>query len=218
MLVLIMISAREEKTLVIDAEGMVLLPGLIDGHTHAISNRVRDRRIHKACDSLRCHDGGYRDDRAMHRLWEKTASNIVVKGLEEQPIRFYYTLPALCGLTLSEEIIAPANEELLPFLKDPKCLGIGEIYWSNIFLEGRQGERVRELASMALDLGKRVEGTRRRSESGRKLQAYTCFGISSDHEPITEEEVSGKAEAGILGDDQRRIRQKGTDRSQRDFR
>jgi len=24
---------------VIDAEGMVLLPGLIDGHTHTISNR-----------------------------------------------------------------------------------------------------------------------------------------------------------------------------------
>ena len=72
------------------------------------------------------------------------------KGLEGQPIRFYYTVPPLCGLTLSEEINAPPNEELLPFLKDPNCLGVGEIYWGNIFLEGRQGERVRELVSLAL--------------------------------------------------------------------
>src|SRR3972149_4368759 len=31
---------KEEKTLVFDADRMVLLPGLIDGHTHAISNRA----------------------------------------------------------------------------------------------------------------------------------------------------------------------------------
>src|SRR5208337_4187482 len=32
--------SKGEKTLVINAEGMVLLPGLIDGHTHAICNSV----------------------------------------------------------------------------------------------------------------------------------------------------------------------------------
>jgi adenine deaminase len=31
--------SKEDKTLVIDADSMVLLPGLIDGHTHTITNR-----------------------------------------------------------------------------------------------------------------------------------------------------------------------------------
>src|SRR4030067_781523 len=30
---------EDRKTSVIDAEGMVLLPGLIEGHTHTVSNR-----------------------------------------------------------------------------------------------------------------------------------------------------------------------------------
>ena len=80
-------------------------------------------------------------------------------------------------------------------LKDPKCLGVGEIYWGNIFLEGSQGERVRELASIALDLGKRVEG-HSAGATGRKLQAYTDFGISSCHESITEDEVLERLRLG----------------------
>jgi adenine deaminase len=31
--------SEDRKTSVIDAEGMVLLPGLVEGHTHAVSNR-----------------------------------------------------------------------------------------------------------------------------------------------------------------------------------
>jgi adenine deaminase len=125
----------------------------------------------------------------------KDGIEYLVKGLERQPIRFYYTVAPLCGLTPSEEINAPTNEEILPLLKDPKCLGVGEIYWGNIFLEGRQGERVRELVSIALELGKVVEG-HTAGASGRKLQAYTDFGVSSCHEPITEKEVLERLRLG----------------------
>jgi adenine deaminase len=52
----------------------------------------------------------------------------IAKGLEGQPIRFYYTVPALCGLTPEEEINAPPNEELLSLLKDPRCLGVGRSF------------------------------------------------------------------------------------------
>ena len=80
-------------------------------------------------------------------------------------------------------------------MKNPNCLGVGEIYWGNLFLEGSQGKRVRELASLALDLGKRVEG-HSAGATGRKLQAYFGFGISSCHEPITEEEVIERLRLG----------------------
>ena len=183
---------KESKTQVIDAAGMVLLPGLIEGHTHLSRSGIEEYVKHVIPSGvttviMETIDFGL--------IAGKKGIEYFVRGLREQPIRFYYTVPPLCGLTPSEEINAPTNEELLPLLKDPDCLGVGEIYWGNIFLEGKQGERIRELVSLTLDLDKRVEG-HAAGATGRKLQAYTCFGISSDHEPITEDEVLERLRLG----------------------
>jgi adenine deaminase len=185
---------KEERTLIIGAEDRVLLPGLIEGHTHAISNRygIEEFIRHVIPSGVTT---VITETIELATIVGKEGIEYLVRGLGGQPIRFYYTVASLCGLTPSEEVNVPTNEELLPLLKDPKCLGVGEIYWSNIFLGGRQGERVRELASMALDLGKRVEG-HGAGANGGKLQAYTCFGISSDHEPITEEEIMERLRLG----------------------
>jgi len=183
---------KDNKTQVIDAAGMVLLPGLIEGHTHLSRSGIEEYVKHVIASGvttviMETIDFGL--------IVGKEGIEYFVRGLQGQPIRFYYTVPPLCGLTPSEEINAPNNEELLPLLKDPKCLGVGEIYWGNIFLEGKQGERIRELVSLTLDLDKRVEG-HAAGATGRKLQAYTCFGISSDHEPITEDEVLERLRLG----------------------
>ncbi len=186
-------SAQDKGTQVIDAEGMVLLPGLIDGHTHIISRTSIEEFVRYVIP------GGtttvITETIELASIAGIDGIDYLVKGLEGQPIRFFYTIPPLCGLTSTEEIQAPANEELLPLLRDPKCLGVGEIYWGNLFLEGDQGERVMKLASMALDLGKRVEG-HSAGATGRKLQAYLGFGISSCHEPITEGEVLERLRLG----------------------
>ena len=185
---------NDDKTQVIDAEGMVLLPGLIEGHTHSTSNRYGIEEfvrfvIPSGVTTV------ITETIEFAMVVGKDGIAYLVRGLEGQPIRFYYTIAPLCGLTPSEEINALTSEELLPLLKDPKCLGIGEIYWGNIFLEGRQGERVRELASIASKLGKRIEG-HTAGASGKKLQAYTAFGISSCHEPITSDEVLERLRLG----------------------
>jgi adenine deaminase len=185
---------KDEKTLVIDGEGRVLLPGLIDGHTHTISNRVGIEEFIKHVIPSGV-TTVITETIELATIVGKDGIEYLVKGLEGQPIRFYYTVAPFCGLTPLEEINAPTNEELLPLLKDQKCLGVGEIYWGNIFLEGRQGERVKELASIALELGKMVEG-HTAGAAGRKLQAYTDFGVSSCHEPITEKEVLERLRLG----------------------
>jgi adenine deaminase len=186
--------SRGEKVAVIDAEEMVLLPGLIDGHTHAISNRTGVEEFTKHVIPTGT-TTVVTETMEFAPIVGKDGIDYVAKGLEKQPIRFYYTVPAMCCLTLSEEVNAPRNEELLSLLKDPRCLGVGEIYWANVFLEGRQGERVRELVSIALGLGKIVEG-HSAGARGRKLQAYACFGVSSCHEPISEDEVLERLRLG----------------------
>ncbi len=181
-----------DQTVVIDADGMVLLPGLIEGHTHLNRSGIEEYVKHVIPSGVTT---VVMETIDLGLIVGKKGIGYFAKGLQGQPIRFYYTVPPLCGLTPSEEMNAPPNEELLPFLMDPNCLGVGEIFWGNIFLEGRQGERVRELVSLALHLGKRVEG-HTAGATEKKLQAYTCFGPSSDHEPITEDEVMERLRLG----------------------
>jgi len=187
--------SKSQKTLSIDADGMVLLPGLIEGHTHTLSHRysIEEFIKHVIPSGVTT---VITETIELATIVGKDGIEYFAKGLEGQPIRFYYTVAPLCGLTPTEEINAPTNEELLSILKDPKCLGIGEIYWGNIFLEGRQGERLKELVSMALELRKVVEG-HTAGAKGRKLQAYANFGVSSCHEPITEKEVLERLRLGF---------------------
>lgn len=182
----------DNQTQVIDAEEMVLLPGLIEGHTHLSRSGIEEYVKYVIPSGVTT---VVMETIDVGMIAGKKGIEYFVKGLEDQPIRFYYTVPPLCSLLPSEEINAPQNEEFLSFLKDPKCLGVGEIYWGNIFLKEKQGERVKGLASMALKLGKMVEG-HTAGASGKKLQAYTHFGVSSDHEPITEEEVMERLRLG----------------------
>jgi adenine deaminase len=172
---------------------MVVLPGLMDAHAHFAASRSSIEEFVKHV--IPTGTTTVVTETTELAIVGKEGFESLVKGFDDQPLRLYYTLPPLCGLTLFEEQTALSNEDLLPFLKDPRCLGVGEIYWSNLFLEGRQAERVEELAAMGIRLGKRIEG-HTAGASGKKLQAYSCFGISSCHEPITEAEVLERLRLG----------------------
>ena len=186
-------SVKDNKTSIIDVEGQVLLPGLIDGHTHVLKRsgveEFTKRIIPTGVTTV------VTETLEIGTIAGKKGIEHFVKGLISQPIRFYYTVAPLCGLTSYSEEHIPINEELLRMLENPRCLGLGEVYWSNIFLEGRQGERVRKLVSMVLDRHKRVEGHSAGASDG-KLQAFTCFGVSSCHEPVTENEVMERLRLG----------------------
>ncbi len=54
---------KDNKTLVIDADGMVLLPGLIEGHTHNVSNRYGIEEFVKHVIPTRC------DHRCYWKRW-----------------------------------------------------------------------------------------------------------------------------------------------------
>ena len=185
---------RDEKTEVIDADGMVVLPGLIDGHSHLSSAKCGVEEFVKHVIPTGT-TTVVTETIDLASILGLDGLKYWVDGFERQPLRVLYTVPPLSGLTLAEERCALSAQELLPFLKDPNCLGLGEVYWSNLFLEGIQAERVIEIASAAFDLGKSIEG-HTAGASGRKLQAFSCFGASSCHEPITEQEIMDRLRLG----------------------
>jgi len=184
---------KGEGTAFMDAAGRVLLPGLMEGHTHILNLTGIEEFVRHVIPSGTT--TVITETIELATVVGIDGIRYFVEGIEDQPLRFYYTLSPLCGLTPFVEENVPSNEDLLPFLEDAGCLGLGEIYWGNLLLQGRQGERVRELARTALSLGRRLEG-HSAGASGNKLQAYTSFGVSSCHEPITEPEVLDRLRLG----------------------
>ncbi len=185
--------AHDKNTNSIDANGMVLLPGLIDAHTHILYRSGVEEFIRFLIPS------GVTtfitESIELATIVGKDGIEYFVRALANQPIRAYYTVPPLCGLTPSEEINTPSVAEMVQFLEQPDCVGLGELYWANLFVPGEQGERIRKLVAATLALGKPVEG-HSAGARGEKLQAYAAQGISSCHEATTEEEFMERLRLG----------------------
>ena len=170
---------------VLDASGLTLVPGLIDGHTHLTRLFVPEfvrallptgvtSSVIETMEYGATH--GFRGIRPF------------IEALRDQPLRLFYLAPALCGLTEEEEPAPLTPAELDELLADPLCLGLGESYWSNALLPGPQGVRVRELIARTLAAGKVAEG-HTAGAKGARLDAYAALGVSSCHEPISVEEA-----------------------------
>jgi adenine deaminase len=103
--------------------------------------------------------------------------------LENQPIRFYYTLPAFCGLTPAQETQAPDNAAYLPYLQTAECLGVGK--YTGVIYSSMEFRDAGFVSWSAWRCGwESVLKAYRRTPS-QGLQAYAGFGFSSCHEPIT---------------------------------
>ncbi|MBU2604053.1 MAG: amidohydrolase family protein [Actinobacteria bacterium] len=169
----------------IDVGGLTLVPGLIDGHTHAVRLFVPEfvRALLPTGVTgavIETMEYGATEGMAGIRLF--------VDALRDQPLRLYYTAPALCGLTQEEEPAPLTPDELEELLADPMCLGLGEVYWSNALLPGAQGRRVRAMMAQTLAAGKVVEG-HTAGAKGARLDAYVGLGVSSCHEPVSVDEA-----------------------------
>nr|MBP7323164.1 adenine deaminase [Deltaproteobacteria bacterium] len=179
---------------VIDVQHMVVLPGLIDGHTHILNRASVEAFI--ACVIPTGVTTVITETIELGSILGGQGIGFLVDSLRNQPIRFFYTVAPLCGLTCSEEAFALSVEATTAFLDDSACVGLGEVYWGNFFLPGPQGERVRQLVAATISRGKRVEG-HAAGARGLKLQSYVAQGISSCHEATREEEARERLRLGL---------------------
>lgn len=185
-------AAGKPETL--DASGLTLVPGLIDGHTHLTRLFVPEfvrALLPTGVTSAVVETMEYGSTHGMAGI------RPFVEAVRDQPIRLFYTAPALCGLTEEEEPAPLTLAELDELLADPLCLGLGETYWSNALLPGPRGERVRNHIARTIASGKAAEG-HTAGAKGARLDAYTALGISSCHEPISVDEALEVYRRGLL--------------------
>ncbi len=183
----------DEHTKIIDAKGRTILPSLIEAHTHVMSLTGIEEYVRFVIPSGTT--TVVTETIELASVVGADGIDFFIRGLKYQPVRFFYTLAPLSALTSELEAYAPQPEIYREYLKDPYCLGIGEVYWPNALIDGEQGNRVRTLCRLGLAAGKLIEG-HTAGARGIKLQAYTDLGISSCHEPITEEEVLERLRLG----------------------
>ena len=180
------------KTQVIDARGKTLIPGLLDGHTHAnfiytISELIRyalpDGTTGVITEAI---------DFAVN--WGYPGLIEFLKSVKNQPMKIYLTLPAWTTTSPISKEQAMSTDKLRRLLKRKEVVGLGECYWGPV----TEGEpQVLDYIATARESGKKIDGHTTGAKDN-KLQGYAALGISSCHEPTTVEEVMERLRLGMF--------------------
>ena len=172
--------ARGEATEILDARGMYVSPGFIDGHTH-IGHYARPfenlqsflphgtTAVVASCDEL-ASVFGYR------------GLKLFLDEVERHPLRVYTLVsmvapqdPLLC------DTASFTNAEIAEALADPRVLGMGEVVsWLRVT---QCDEELLDRLELAHANGQLIHGHTAGARD-QKLCAIAAVGISSCHEPI----------------------------------
>ena len=182
-----MVGAR---TRVVDASGGVLVPGYIDPHVHpatltgpaALARFVLPLGTTAVvADSL--------------QFWELgglQAFQTVADALTPAPLRFYWMVRPHAQSRSPDEWRRFRVATLARALAHPRALAVGEVTrWPDAWRGDPE-----LLRRLGLARGGRVEG-HTAGASGEKIPAIAAAGFTSDHEPITAQEVLERARQGI---------------------
>lgn len=177
------------KTAVIDAAGKVLIPGLIDGHTHLAWLTCVDEFLKYTLP------GGTTTvvTEAMEPFPVAGLEGVVdfLDSLKDQPAKIFATAPFMASISRTARGIP--IDTLKELLDRKDILGVGESYWQSVLQEP-------DISLPVLDetyrRGKTLEG-HTAGAKGKKLAAYLTAGISSCHEPILPKEVLERLRLGL---------------------
>ncbi len=177
------------ETIIIDAQKMTVIPGLIDGHTHLAP-------LYNASEFSR-----YAIKGGTTTIVAEIMEIFPVGGYEgllnylesyaDQPLKFYFTAPSM--ISTSKTCNGMPIETLRKLLQRDDILGLGESYWQALL---QNPDQLLSLFEETLRCRKMVEG-HSAGASGRKLMAYAAAGVSSCHEPISAEEVMERLRLGL---------------------
>jgi len=178
-----------EKTVVIDAGGKTIIPGLIDGHAHLAW-------LYTVSEFLKyVIPGGtttiITESMEIYPVLGYEGVLDFLDSLREQPIKIFATAPAMVSISSLARGVPKKTIKKLLARKD--ILGLGETYWQALL---QNPDYLLSSFEETLAAGKKLEG-HSAGASEKKLAAYVASGISSCHEPINAKEVIERLRLGL---------------------
>jgi adenine deaminase len=178
---------------VIDAAGKTVIPGLIDGHTHADDHYLPTELVKWALRGSTTTI--ISETSSIGSAFGCPGVMAFIKACRNQPVRFFFTIPPIiCVSPSAGEGAALTPAEMKRLLSRPDVVGLGELSWAQV---NESNPRILETIAATIKAGKRADGHAAGAQ-GARLQAYFATGISSCHEPTTAPEVLERLRAGVF--------------------
>ncbi len=184
------------ETEIIDAHGLYLCPGFLDGHMHVESSMVGLTEFSKAVLPLGT-TTIFMDPHEIANVLGVKGIKMMIEEGQGLLLKVFTTIPSCVPAAAGFEdagasIEADALEEMLSW---PQTAGLGEMmnYPGIIFGDNQAHRKVQ----MTLKAGKPVTGHFASPSTGKELQAYVASGCSSCHESTRKEEALAKMRLGM---------------------
>jgi adenine deaminase len=180
------------RTRVLDATGRVLVPGYIDPHVHPahLTTPSAFARHILALGTTTV----FADSLQIWELGGLRAFRAVADALARSPLKFYWMIRLHAQSRTADEARRFARRDLARALAHPWVAAAGEVTrWPDVH-DGRP--YLLQRLALAQRRGQRVEG-HTAGAAAEKLAALAAGGLTSDHEPITAQEVLDRARQGI---------------------
>ena len=184
-------------TRVIDARGMYLVPGFIDGHVHIESSMLVPSSFAKA---VLPHGttAVFADPHEIANVAGLDGIRFMIEDSRGLPLKVYITVPSCVPASLPEFETCGASigpDEVREVLGWERVVALGEVmnYPGVLSCDDRMiGEIVETLKA-----GRVVEGHYAARELEESLSAYAAAGITSCHESVRREEALEKLRRGM---------------------
>ncbi|MFW6081244.1 MAG: adenine deaminase C-terminal domain-containing protein [Desulfosalsimonas sp.] len=177
------------NTRIIDADGMTVIPGFIDGHTHVAGGYLPEPFLRYAMTG-----GTTTIVTEVFEAYFAAGLQGVLEYLEAsrcQPIKIFAAAPAM--VSVSDLSAGIDLDDLETILKQPEIVCMGESYWQGVL---QHPERYLPAFAAVRRSGLPLEG-HTAGAGEHKLAAYLASGISSCHEPITSQEALSRLRQGL---------------------
>jgi len=176
----------------IDVASKLILPGLIDSHVHLESSMLMPAEFAKAALPHGT-TAVVADPHEIANVLGQKGLTYILEASEGLPFDFYFMLPSCVPATNLESSGARLTaEDLLPFLKHERVLGLAEImnYPSVLSSDTKVLQKLSRFSNDMID--GHAPGL-----SGKDLSAYISAGITSDHECTSADEATEKVRLGM---------------------